>query len=192
MNINGIFDNKFKRTILTRIILFCIFSFCLVYFLIIPSVRSIKQKSQEMIRQKVVLDQTLNKKSNSEIVKSKSKNFEERISAIDSNFMKRGDELNLIKILETIATQNGVTQTISPTISKDVSENLFYVMNLKLNITGSFKNVLNYIQSIESSQYYINITSINMVKSQQKPSDDQNSQNLSAVSCTISAETYWK
>ncbi|HNV97368.1 MAG TPA: type 4a pilus biogenesis protein PilO [bacterium] len=192
MNINGIFDNKFKKTILTKIILFCIFSFCLVYFLIIPSVRSIKQKSQEMIRQKVVLDQTLNKKSNSEIVKSKSKDFEERISAIDSNFMKRGDELNLIKILETIATQNGVTQTISPTISKDVSENLFYVMNLKLNITGSFKNVLSYVRNIESLQYYINITSINIVKSEQKLSDDQNLQNLSTVSCTIVAETYWK
>lgn len=192
MNIKSIFISESKRKVLTSVILFCIFSFCLVNFLMLPSIRSIKQKSQEMIRKKLELDQVLNKKSNSEMSKSKSKNFEERISLIDSNFMKRGDELNLIKLLEATAAQNSVIQNISPTISKDTSENSFYLMNLKLNIEGSFKNVLNYIQSIESLQHYINITSINMLKSQQKLSDDQNLQNLSTISCTILAETYWK
>lgn len=192
MNIRGTFNSNSQRTILISVVLFCIFSFCLVNFLVIPSTKSIKQKSQEMIKKRLEVESILNKKLDSQTTGSKFRNFEDRVSVIDSNFMKKGDELDLIKILELTALQNGVTQTISPTISKDASIGSFYLMNLKLNISGSFKNVINYIQSIESLQYYINITSINMVKSQQKLSDDQNLQKLSSVLCTISAETYWK
>ena len=147
---------------------------------------SIQQKSRDIVKQKLEAEKFVDKKS------SKSKDFEDRISNIESNFMKKGEELDLIKLLELIALENGVTQTISPSSPKETPKDSFDIMILRLNITGNFKNVLNYVQSIESSKYYININSINIVKTQQQSSRDENLEQLNSVSCTILAETYWK
>jgi len=192
MSINLNFKNS-KKTIFLTIFIFLISVSCLVFFLILPNIKSIKERGIEIKKQRLELEETINKVSNSGNLSDNVSDLNEKISSIQSIFMKKGNELDFIKILETTATKNNIFQKISPELSKDNKDDSFSVMNLKLNLTGSFSNVLNYINDIESLESYINITSVNISKSKESIRvDNSDAKDMSEISCIISAETYWK
>lgn len=192
MNIKMINKNP-KKTIFITIIVFLIFIFCIIIFLIIPSFKSIIEKSVELKEQRSRLESGVNNIYHRDDSDGSLSSLNKRISSIESTFMNKGEELDLIKTLESIAVKNNVIQTIFPEISKEKSDNSFFVMNLKLNLTGSFSNVLAYIKDIETLRNYINIRSINITKSKESyTSGDSESERIVEVSCVILAETYWK
>lgn len=192
MNIKMINKNS-KKTIFITIIVFLIFISCIIIFLIIPSFKSIIEKSTELKKQRLGLEDSINNVYHKDNSDSALGGLNKRISTIESTFMNKGEELDLIKILESTAVKNNVIQTIFPEISKEKSDNSFFVMNLKLNLTGSFSNVLAYIKDIETLRNYINIKSINITKSKEGyTSGNPESERIVEVSCAILAETYWK
>ncbi|MFA5211484.1 MAG: hypothetical protein WC414_03185 [Patescibacteria group bacterium] len=79
--------------------------------------------------------------------------------------LDEGDELSVIKVLESLASQNNVLQTLDvnfndcKTLSKD---NLYnkphYVFKLKL--VGKYVDILNYLDDLEELPYYFLIDQI--------------------------------
>ncbi|HNZ86568.1 MAG TPA: type 4a pilus biogenesis protein PilO [bacterium] len=158
-----------------------------------PTIKSIKEKSKEIKQQRLELNMAMDLTSDSSDSKENIGVLKKRLSPIESTFLKKGEELDFIKMLESIALKNNINQTIVPETQKENTDNSFSTMNLKLTLTGSFKNVFNYIVEIESLPNYINIKSINITKVGGKfLSDDSDSKEMSEVSCDILAETYWK
>lgn len=71
----------------------------------------------------------------------------------------RGQELTLITALETIATQNKVTQKI---ITSNFDDRSSRFLTLSLSATGSFSQLLHYLSDLERIHYFLIIRQVQM------------------------------
>lgn len=185
-----------KKMLILTIVFFVFVVIVSIFFIMIPNTKLIKESSDQITKERVQLEASLNKIKNPEDLKNGVEKLELRINSMEDNFMNKGNELELIKILEDIALKNNIIQSISPENSKQDANLAFQAMNIRLSVSGNFKNIIDYIQDIETLKYYININSMSFTRSQSN-SRFQSSGSLDIdqnqnISCMISAETYWK
>jgi len=171
-----------KHRILTVCFFFMVFVFLIVNYIGIPLIEKIV--SQADYFQEDLLDLEIVKKRTEKIPQ-----MEENKKEIDSqkevlNVVLDGDEVNFIERLEKIAqeTENEIKLEIDDTFnSKDIAketrkkkkegeegilekvnyDNYFFI---KINLTGSYENLINFIHIFENDQFYVNIFSINIQK----------------------------
>lgn len=185
-----------RKMIILTIAFFLFVVIVSIFFIMIPNTKLIKQSSEQITKERAELEASLNKIQNPEDLKDGVNKLELKINSVEENFMNKGNELELIKILENIALKNNLIQSISPENSKKDANLPFQAMNIKLSINGNFKNIIDYIQDIETLKYYININSMSFTKSQTssrfQTNEGLDTNQTQNISCMISAETYWK
>ncbi|PJA89166.1 MAG: hypothetical protein CO138_01905 [Candidatus Moranbacteria bacterium CG_4_9_14_3_um_filter_33_15] len=175
-----------KHRILTVCFFFTIFIFLIINYIGIPLIKKVVAQADYF--QEDLLDLEIVKKRTEKIPQ-----MEEDKKEIDSqkevlNVVLHGNEVNFIERLEIIAQETGneIKLEINDMFnSKDIAketrkkkkegeEGILEKINydsyflIKINLTGSYENLVNFIHIFENDQFYVNIFSVNIQKIQKE------------------------
>jgi len=146
-------SKKYCPSVLSLVVLLLVLS-----NIILPSINSIKQLSSDIFKEREKLEelylkgQSL-KKSTEEYYKIK-----KDISELENIFISQDKELRLITDIETLAKNNNVIQEIN--IKENNKDDDKEKMFIELNVTGLYRDLINYLQAIEELAIYINFNDI--------------------------------
>jgi hypothetical protein len=87
------------------------------------------------------------------------------INRLNGAYIVKGKELLFITAMEEIAAKHSVDQKINLGSSVAFSGTDFFKTTVQINSRGTFQNIMNYLRSLESMDYYLNITDISLSKS---------------------------
>lgn len=156
------------------------------YFIIIPTIKAIKKMGSDIdtirfdLEKKYIKGQSLNKLSNN------LKKIESKLDSLDTIFINHNRALEFITTLEGTAADSNITQKINLMTDKALAENQYKKIPLQIMATGSYADILQYIINLETLSYYINITNIDINKT------NGDEMHTGQVSVQITANTYWK
>jgi Tfp pilus assembly protein PilO len=157
ITVNG--KNKIILSLLTTII----FSGGIFYFVILKSLAAIQDTEDKIIINKMDLDKKYISSISQKQFMSKMKMVESQMQKIDSIFINKNRMLDFVTALEGLASQDQIEQKINmadaPVTSSGPVKN-----SISLTAHGSLKNVLIFLEDVESLSYYININTLDMQK----------------------------
>lgn len=195
MILNNIQKLNIKVKILITFLTYSLIIFLIFYFIILPKVNFIRKNSQAISERRIFLEEqyirTRNFKKNNEEMKL----VDEDINKLDDLFVDFNEDLQFIETLENLASNNNINQKISLGEIDGEEKNEFEKISLEISAEGSFLNIMKYLISLETLNYYINISSLDISKSQtnvEKDFSENKASILNNVICKIKADTYWK
>lgn len=150
--------------------------------IILPAWRSIKKTTDETYQLRLYLEKKYEQSLQAHISRQKIKEIKEGAAAFPAHVFKVGDELKLITELENLAAKNNVAQQVGASNLDKITDNQAL---LSLRLAGSYQNILNYISSIDSMDYFINIDQIQMT-----PAYDRSSGKIEGIGIDISLRLY--
>ncbi len=191
-----------KNKIIASLVGFLAVIFCLVYFVVLPTIMDIKTMGDDIEAQRVDLEKKYIKGQSLRQLTENLKNIEPKLNLLDQIFINKNLELEFISSLENEANKNQISQKINLSSPQATENQDFQKINLQLFTAGNFVKQLKYLMDIESLKYYINIKSLELSSdsgSGQNAPDIQNSgQELSpstgetnSINMDIEADTYW-
>ena len=189
-------SNQKNLLILSGLIILCL---VLIWWVIKPAVASIRESDEEIYNQKEKLAQLL--QGGQSVVENQKnlKMVEAEINRIKIVWLGIGDELKFITDLEEAAENNNLKQTINFN-NNDYNDKVSVKMiPITLYVEGELENIMNYINDLESFDYYININKVE-IKSQAKDRgrslakqvDKETEEEATKLSVKIDGITYWK
>ncbi|MAF13839.1 MAG: hypothetical protein CMI53_03030 [Parcubacteria group bacterium] len=132
----------------------------IIYFVILPTVNDIKSISDAVFNERLDLEK---KYLRGQLLKETIENFEKiepEKEKLTSIFIIEGEELEFITLLEKIAETYNLTQTLKLN-TPDKSTNVeYYTLSSQVSVNGEFIDVLKYLESLEQSNFYFNISSL--------------------------------
>ncbi|SRR6056297_1057600 len=172
------------------IVLFCFLVLIislLIFFVILPSAREIKEVKAEIKNQREEMEKKYLSGINARILSQKAPKVKEKMAEVEKIFIKSEEQLEFVTSLEKIAEDNQVEQTPNIEYGSSKNNDFYKVIPLRISTEGALANQLNYIRDLKSLRYYINIQSIKMKK------NINNSGSLEEeVSLFIKAQSYWE
>ena len=150
----------------------------ITYFVIIPSSQGLidsKNKIEQLrisLEKKYIEGQSLRKMSES------LKTIETELPNIDQMFIKKSDIIGFVTSLENIAIITNVNQRINLTDEKGGN---YQKNNLGLFVNGDFSSQINYLNKLETIDYYINIKSMEITRVSI----------INSLKMQIFSDTYW-
>lgn len=180
--------NNLKHKISTNTIIFIIAFLVIFYFAIFTAIQDINLLRASVISDKIETEKKLNREQSMSTLAVKLKKIESDLNKLDNIFIDKNNQLAFITTLENIANYNKVAQNINLSPVTATTNQRIAKSIITINAKGKYLDIVNYLQDIESLNYYVNITSINITLV--SPTDGQTKQDL--VNLNLSADTYWK
>lgn len=147
-----------KRKFLIYLIIFIAAYAAIIIFIIIPTINDIRDISRSIYNERVDLER---KYLRGQLLKKTIKDFEkikpqeEKLSSI---FVKTGQELELITLLEDIANKNQVDLKIN--LKTTQKQQKIPSLTLEIKIEGNYLNTLSYLNDLERLNYYFNVENL--------------------------------
>jgi Tfp pilus assembly protein PilO len=194
-----ILNNIQKLNIKVRIfITFLIYSaviFLIFYFIILPKINFIKENGKAISERRIFLEEQYIRVRNFKQNNEEMKLVDEDIDKLDEVFVNYNEDLQFIETLENLASDNNINQKISLGKVESEGKDEFEEITLEISAEGSFLNIMKYLISLETLNYYINISFLDISKVQtivEKDFSENRVGILNNVICKIKADTYWK
>lgn len=180
-----------RKRIIISLVGFLIFISAVIYFVIFPSIRDIRNIKNEIESQRVELERRYVKGQSLRKMKEKLERAEEKVDVLDQVFIGQDAGLEFVTALEGVAGKNGVSQKINLLSSAGVDNGFYKVVPLQLSSGGNAGQQMNYLVGLETLNYYINIKSLELSSgSTATPADNPGSG--SRVNLFVTADTYWR
>lgn len=152
---------KIKQKIIISIVVVLSIMGLVIYLIIFPTINEIKGISDAVYAERLDLEK---KYLRGQLLRKTIKDFEDikpKEDKLASIFIVEGEELEFIKILETIASRHNLEQDISFQAIKNVElVKGYYSLPLGLTTKGGFINTLSYLKDLEQLNYYFNVSAI--------------------------------
>lgn len=168
-----------------------------IFFVLLPTINSIKSIRQDILVQKRDLEVKLVKEKNMSDLNEKLKLVTPKLEKLEEIFLNQSREAEFITIIESIAQSSNVQETISPSNTKTASIGEYKIVPINIMATGKYKDILKFLVMLESLKQYVSIEDIQINSSQaagtnilNKGTDTNTGSNL--VQIKLSANTYWK
>lgn len=155
----------------------------IVIFIILPTAHNIQKTTDETYRLRLYMEQRYQESLRSKVTKKKLENMKKNSLDFEKFLFKKDQTLTLIKILETVAVNNQINQKVKENNLDRIAPNKN--INLKLEASGKYKDVLKYIYNLETLDYFINITNLRLTSSY-----DKNGQNNGNALVGLTLEIY--
>lgn len=155
-----------------------------VIFIIAPAFNSIYSINKEIRSQREELEKKLSMGLNAKKIREELNRVEDSIGQLESVFIKSGSELELITQLETMAQKNRVEAIIKPEF-KAQGSGASNRMSLAIAITGKYPDIANFLNELDSQDYYFNTESIAISRTSKNKSE-------SLVTANLSGQIYLK
>ncbi len=182
---------KARKKIILIFITFIFIIVLLSYFVMLPSINSIKELRAETIAQRLDLEKKVTRERNMGKLNEKIKTIEPQMEKFKQIFISLDRKLEFITTMEGLASNNNVAQQIDFNFeSEDNNSDTYKKVPLHLTVQGDFSNIMKYLTELESINYYINILALTINSSQ--PSISREQTPTSNISLNISAVTYWQ
>lgn len=169
-----------RKKIILSFVGFFVFIFAIIFFIIIPAVRDIKNIGAEIEWQRMDLEKKYIKGQNLKNVSEKLKKAEEKIHVLDRIFVDGNNSLGFITAVEAVANNNNVDQKINLPPSVEAGDSLYQTVPLQIFSQGDFNQQLNYLIGLETLNYYINVKLLEL------------SSGSDSVNLFLTADTYWR
>jgi len=171
---------KIKEKSIIIISVIIVATAAVIFFITLPLKQKISQIEEDINNQKVVLEITKKRSKNITSLQRDYEEIMEKKENLENMFIGKNNQLTLFKDIEKIAEQYNLELNYNleeSSTKEDISE-----VNLSLNLSGLYQNILKYLGSIEELNYYIKIKDITLKSSSTK-------ENIQVV---INAKTYWQ
>jgi len=201
MNLINLNKLNAKKKIIISSIVFVFFIFLVVYFIGLSSINEINDIKKYIIEKKIEIINYLKQEENSDSIIKKINDVRPEIEKTQKYYINKNDELAFITTLEKIATDHNILQKINiqfPETQKETEESIL----LELNALGTYKNILEYLSAIESSEYFISVKELEFTKQgsigsavlriDQEQDQNQNKNEEKKITLKIKAEVYYK
>jgi Tfp pilus assembly protein PilO len=185
-----------KNKITVSLVGFIIVFFCLICFIVTPTIKDIKSMSEQIEAQKIDLEKKYIRGHGLKQLAENLKKVQPQLSLLDQIFINKNRELEFITALENKANASRISQKISLSAPEATESQQFQKSNLRLYIQGKFDKQLEYLLNLESLNYYVNIKSLEFAPTSDVGANSQENQlpqnQGNNINMFISAETYWK
>jgi Tfp pilus assembly protein PilO len=187
-----------KNKISASLAFFVIAFFCLIYFIVIPTMRDIKVMGQDIENQRIDLETKYIKGYTLKQLTENLKEIQPKLSQLDQVFINKNRELEFITTLENRADQASVNQKINLSSPQTAANQKFQKNSLQLSTQGEFNQQLKYLMDLEALSYYINVNLIELTPTNGSETAGVISQTNSAsnqasrINMLINADTYWE
>jgi Tfp pilus assembly protein PilO len=185
------FKNGFSKKIAMLSLAFLLIAGGILGFVIIPGTVDISNMQTDIEARKNDLEM---KYIRGDDMNKMMRNLDKVSSELDllkSVYIKKGSELEFITAIEKIAADNSISQKINLGASEPFSGNGYSKTSVQINSSGNYENIIKYIKSLESLDYYLNISNISLSKSNQNSTRNQLeiSNNIN-ITLSITAEAF--
>jgi len=180
-----------RKRIAISIVGFFIFIFLIIYFVIFPSVRDIKNIKNEIESQRLELERKYVKGQSLRKMTEKLERAQEKIHVLDQVFIGPDAGLEFITALEGAAGKNGVNQKINLLSQAPVDNGFYKIVPLQLSSQGEISRQMSYLVSLETLNYYVNIKSLEL-SSGSRFAPTGEAESAANVNLFVVADTYWR
>ncbi len=125
-------------------------------FIVYPSLTAMKEMSKETYLIRKDLEIKYERGQRIRKTTDDLRKIEPEISHLSAVYIKEGEELNFINLLEQLAQQNYLEQKINWNFKKEEVGTKIIAVPIEINLQGDFINVLKYLSALEQTDYYIN------------------------------------
>lgn len=188
-----------KNKIIATLTGFVLIIFCLIFFIVIPTMRDIKTMGGTIEEQMMDLEKKYIKGNSLRQLTENLKKIEPKLDLLDQIFINKNRELEFITTLENEANNNRVAQKINLNSPDTAEKQEFQKNSLQLLAQGDFNKLLKYLMDLESLSYYINIKLLEITPITDSGKTAVNNQAAAAtgngtgnLNMLIDANTYWK
>lgn len=197
MTLNNLLKFSLKNKIILSFFSFVLVVFSLVYFIIVPTIKDIRNIDKEIEGRRIKIEERYRRSLNLKQSMNNLKKIEPRLILLDQIFINKSRELEFITAIENEANDNQITQKINLKPPQAEENTKFQKSSLELNSKGKFDKQLKYLSALESLSYYINIKLLELTptdsRKKTKISDQESpSQNDQTINMLINANTYWE
>ncbi len=182
LNWNNLLKFNLRKKIFLSLMVFLIIILILLVFIVIPTIRDIKNMSQEIEEQRLDLEKKYIKGQSLKQLAENLKKIEPELVNLDQIFINQNRELEFITTLEEIAARNNINQKINLGAINPAGSESFKKTTIQLFTSGSFNDQINYLLNLEALNYYVNINSLELSPGGQ----------LGGINMMIGAETFWQ
>lgn len=161
--------------------IFCVTAAAIFIFIDLPAIKNIKKIKDEIEFQRLDLEKKYFKIQRSKKTALSLNKIEAEMAEMNNVFINENRELEFITSLERLAAKNSLSQEINLAGKEGQKEGEPRVANLYVRLTGSYDNIINYLSDMESSEYYINFTGLEL----------SSAPNSGQYSLSLKALTYW-
>jgi len=186
MNVLNKLDLKKKIIALNAIIILLIAG--IVFYIIIPSVNDIKNMQTDIHDQFKELEKKYFKGQSLKKLSENLKTIDPQLEKLEGIFINESDEVAFVTFLENLAHEKMVKQKISLGTPEDFVE--YKKIPMQINTEGNYLKQMDYLSSLESLNYYINVKSLEISPSMENGLED--SINKGNVNLSLNVDTYWK
>ncbi|MEW6610332.1 MAG: hypothetical protein AB1352_01725 [Patescibacteria group bacterium] len=171
---------------------------------IIPAIRDIRTLNERIHTQRKALEILYQRGQNIRTSSTEYENVKKDIPLITSSFLTLGDELEFITALEAAASTVGMQQVINLDTSQHLTsegspaESQSRRVLLRLDLEGSFSQLLLYVRELEAMHPYVNILSIYATHASRSTlsntfsPDERTVPPAPLLKISLTAATYWR
>ncbi|MFQ6049566.1 MAG: hypothetical protein ACE5J0_00810 [Candidatus Paceibacterales bacterium] len=134
----------------------------LIFFLINPLYRDIKNNSQELISQEQKIVFLEDEIKNLEEFKKTYREIKPNLEKIETLLVKQEEPVGFISFLEKISQDSQISIEISPSSAKKNIKDRWPSMAFRITSAGPFPNILKFLEKLESSIYLFEIQKLNI------------------------------
>jgi len=193
MILNSVKNLSVKNKMIITFLFYFFLIFLIAHFIILPRVNYISKSGKEIMDRRIYLEEQYIKVRNFRKNNEEMKLVDKDIQRLDEVFVEYDGDLQFIETLENLATDNKIEQRISLGKIESEKNNEFEEITLEIFAEGNFLNIMNYLISIETLGYYVNISLLDISRLNiEKNFVGDESNNLNKVICKITADTYWR
>lgn len=150
------------RTLITTAVLF-IFGVLIFAFIIHPTIVDIKAFNNRIRIERVALENKYTSRRNIKNIVADLKEITAKMSPLMQKMMvQKGQEVEFISKLESIAKKNNLVQKIQITPLAGSGKKMAQRNNVTITLSGDYINTLKYISDLEQSELYIIIYGIDV------------------------------
>ncbi len=171
--------------------------------IIIPAVRDIRNLNARIHTQRKALEMLYQRGQNIRTSFTEYENVKKDIPLIASSFLTLGDELEFITALETTASDVGMQQVINLDTAQNVPtegsppESVSRRVLLRLDLEGTFAQLIAYLQKMETLHPYVNILTMYISTGARGSLTnlsfyEEASPNTPLLKISLTAATYWR
>jgi Tfp pilus assembly protein PilO len=151
----------YNTKIIIAIVATILFSGSILFAAINIGLGNIKNIQDKIIINRLEMDKQYKKSLGQKKLMAKLKMVESELKKVDLAFVNKNRMLEFITTLEGVAADNHIEQKIS--LGSDTAGMASYSkVPISINLNGQYMNTMNYLEQLESMDYYIDISSLSM------------------------------
>jgi len=192
MQLEDILKLNLKKKIIISLVVFILIIACLIYFIVIPTIKDIKRMGVEIEIQRIDLEEKYQKGQSLRQLTETLEEIEPQLSKLNQVFINQNRELEFITTLEEVADYSNIMQKINLSDFQGIDNQKYKKMPFQLFAQGSFINQMNYLTYLEALNYYININFLELSPGSAQLASSGETSAQGSINMLIIADTYWR